>query len=200
MKLYYSRASPFSRKVRAASILLGLDPQIELVEVDPYADPPELLQANPLGLVPTLVTEDGFAFFDSAMICEYLNAIARDLPIIPPAGAARWISLRLQALGDGIMKAAVLRRQLRIYGGVDDDQAMSRRQGAVVGRSLDILEACSLSRHADIGTISVACALGYLDLRYAQDPWREERPRLANWFEEISKQECMRLTFFDPQL
>lgn len=199
MKLYFSRTSPFSRKVRIAAILLGLDPQIELVEVDPFADPPELLQANPLGLVPTLVTEDGFAFFESPAICEYLNGIAKELPIIPPAGAARWTSLRLQALGDGIMRASALRRQLQVHGGLDDDQAMSRRQKAVVGRSLDMLETYPLSRHADIGVISVACALGYLDLRYAQDPWRAERPRLSDWFEAFSKQDCFRMTRFDAQ-
>ena len=198
MKLYYSKASPFARKVRVSAILLGLDAQIELIETNPFTDPPELLAANPLGLIPTLVTQDGFAFFESPVICEYLNGIAKDLPIIPPAGASRWISLRLQALGDGVMTAAVLRRKLSAQGEMPPQHPLAMRQKAAVTRILDTLEHQPPGRHIDIGMISVACALGYLDLRYPDEPWREGRPLLAGWFEEVSRRDCMQRT--DPSL
>ncbi len=198
MKLYYSKASPFARKVRVSAILLGLDQQIELIETDPFDDPPALLDVNPLGLIPTLVTQDGFAFFESPVICEYLSGIAKDLPIIPAAGAARWVSLRLQALGDGIMTAAVLRRKLSVRADVPPQHPLAMRQKAVVTRTLDTLEGEPPGRHVDIGMISVACALGYLDLRYADEPWRENRPLLTGWFEEVSSRDCMRRT--DPGL
>ncbi len=198
MKLYYSKASPFARKVRVSAILLGLDAQIELIEANPLTDPPELLEANPLGLIPTLVTQDGFAFFESPVICEYLNGIAKDLPIIPASGAARWISLRLQALGDGIMTAAVLRRKLSVQGKMAPQHPLAMRQQAAVTRTLDTLERQPPGRHIDIGMISVACALGYLDLRYPDEPWREGRPLLAGWFEEVSRRDCMQRT--DPRL
>jgi glutathione S-transferase len=32
-----------------------------------------------------------------------------------------------------------------------------------------------------IGHIAIGCALSYLDFRYADEDWREGRPRLANW-------------------
>jgi glutathione S-transferase len=32
-----------------------------------------------------------------------------------------------------------------------------------------------------IGHIAIGCALSYLDFRYADEGWRESRPRLANW-------------------
>ena len=194
MKLYYSKASPFARKVRASAILLGLDQQIELIETNPHANPPELLDANPLGLIPTLMTDDGFGFFDSVVICEYLNGIGKDLPIIPAAGAPRSISLRLQAMGDGIMTAAVLRRKLVLQAGLAADQPLVLRQKAAVERTLDVLEQHPLGRHIDIGLIAVACALGFLDLRYADEPWRQDRPLLAAWFEEVSQHDCLRLT------
>jgi len=38
----------------------------------------------------------------------------------------------------------------------------------------------------DIGTLSIACALGYLDFRFAAEPWRTDRPRLAAWFDAFS--------------
>lgn len=198
MKLYYSKPSPFSRKVRASAILLGLDRDIELIDTDAYSNPPELHRANPLGLIPTLVTNDGFTFFESPVICEYLNGIAKDLPVIPSAGAQRLAGLRLEALGDGIMTAAVLRRGLSTQAKLPEDHVMILRRKAAVARTLDVLEAEPLSLHANIGSIAVACALGYLDLRFADEPWRENRPRLAAWFEEISKLDCIRLT--DPGL
>ena len=194
MKLYYSRASPFARKVRASAILLGLERRIELIEADPFADPRTLHEANPLGLVPTLVTEDGFGLFDSAVICEYLNDVASDLPLIPPSGAARWSVLRLQAMADGMMNAAVLRRKLASLTEASGDSRLARREQSAVRRTLDVLEQQPPGRHVDIGSISVGCALGFLDLRFAGEPWREDRPRLASWFEEFARQDCMRLT------
>jgi glutathione S-transferase len=38
-----------------------------------------------------------------------------------------------------------------------------------------------------IGSITVGCALGYLDFRFAAEPWRETHPKLAVWFESASK-------------
>ena len=183
MKLFYSKGSPFVRKVRASAILLGLDRQIELIDTAPFADPPSLLEANPLGLIPTLVTEDGSSFFDSRVICEYLNDIATGLPIIPPSGAARWMALRLQALGDGLMDAAVLRRKLAALTESGAEQPLARRQRAVIERTLDALETQPMTRTVDIGQIAVACALGYLDFRFPDEPWRQSRPSLAAWFE-----------------
>jgi len=194
LKLYYSKSSPFARKVRISARLLGLERQIELIEVDPYADPSDLHQTNPLGLIPALVTEDGFTFFESPVICEYLNGIAKDLPIIPASGAARLISLRLQALGDGIMNAAMLRRKLLTQTDTPSDNSLAVRQVRAVDRTLDVLEAHPLGQHVDIGLISIACALGYLDFRYPDEPWRDSRPVLAAWFETIVKQDYMKLT------
>ena len=197
MKLYYSKASPFARKVRASAILLGLDRQIELIQSDPNANPAALHEANPLGLIPTLVTDDGFALFDSAVICEYLNDIAGDLPLFPPAGATRWSALRLQAMADGMMNAAVLRRKLALQTDGTQGSPLVARQSAAIARTLDALEQQQpLGSHVDIGLISVGCALGFLDLRFPDEPWREGRPELAGWFEAIAQQDCMRLT--DP--
>ena len=194
MKLLYSKGSPFARKVRASAILLGLDRQIELIDTNPFADPKPLLEANPLGLIPTLVTADGSTFFDSPVICEYLNGIATGLPIIPAAGAARWMALRMQGVGDGIMDAAVLRRKLAAHTDAGTEQPLARRQRAMIERTLDVLEAQPMDRHVDIGQIAVACALGYLDFRFAHEPWRQSRPALAAWFEAAQAEQYLHAT------
>jgi glutathione S-transferase len=55
-----------------------------------------------------------------------------------------------------------------------------------MSRTVDALEADPPHRHVDIGSIAVACALGYMDFRYAADQWRTSHPKLTAWFEEFS--------------
>lgn len=193
MKLLYFKASPFARKVRACAVALGLDRQIQLVEVDPTAAPQQLTDPNPLGRIPTLITDDGFAIFDSPVICEYLNGITGMIAIIPPSGAPRWLCQRLEALGDGLMEAAVGRRQLSAAGLPADHELPERRRQAIL-RTLDHLERETPSLHVDVGVLSVACALGYLDFRFADENWRPGRPRLADWFVAVSRHPCLSTT------
>lgn len=184
MKLFYSPTSPYVRKVMACAIACELDSQIERVSTDPWKSPAELLAANPLSKVPCLVTEDGLALFDSPVICEYLDFLGRG-SLFPPAGAARWRALGQQAIADGITDAAVLRRQDQARPEEAARTAAMERQRHTMTRGLDALEAEPPADHVDIGTISVACALGYLDFRFAQEPWRESRPKLDRWFETM---------------
>ena len=186
MKLYHSPTSPFVRKVMACAIMHGLDAQITLVPTNAHASPGDLVADNPLSRVPCLVTDDGFALYDSPVICEYLDEISQDIPMLPAKGAARWRTLRLQALGDGMMDAAVGRL---LEGRKPADaarEAFIARQQAILARCLDQLEADVPATHPDLGTLTLACALGYLDLRFAADAWRTNRPHLAAWFEAIS--------------
>ena len=184
MKLYYSNTSPYVRKVMACAIACGLDQQIKPADTNPHVSPPDLLRDNPLSKVPCLVTEDGLALFDSPVICEYLDSVGAG-GLFPPAGAARWRALKLQAIGDGLMDAAVLRRMDQGRPMEDARAASMERQRAAMARTLDTLEGEALADHLDIGTITVACALGYMDLRFAGDAWREGRPKLTAWFKTM---------------
>ena len=184
MKLYYSATSPYVRKVVACALACGLSDQITRIETNPHVSPPDLLAANPLSKVPCLVTQDGLALFDSPVICEYLDAVGAG-SLFPPPGPARWRALRFQAIGDGIMDAAVLRRMdMGRPSEAARDGVMTRNRGAVE-RALDLLQSDPPANHLDIGSISVACALGYLDLRFAADGWRDGRGKLAQWHAEM---------------
>ncbi len=186
MKLYHSATSPYVRKVVACALACGVSDQITRIETNPHASPPDLLAANPLSKVPCLVTEDGFALFDSPVICEYLDSVGGGL-LFPPPGAARWRALRFQAIGDGIMDAAVSRRMdMARPSEAARDAAMARSRDAVE-RALDLLQSDPPANHLDIGAIAVACALGYLDLRFAADAWREGRGKLAQWHAEMAE-------------
>jgi glutathione S-transferase len=187
MKLFYSPTSPFVRKVVACAITRGLDGRIERISTDAHASPAALLAVNPLSKVPALLTEDGVALFDSPLICEYLDSIGDEPPLFPSHGASRWVALRFQALADGIMDAAVAARGEIMRPQEAARQANVARQKAAIARGLDLLEEQPPSDGLpDIGGISVACALGYLDFRYADDAWRDHHPRLAQWFKGVS--------------
>jgi len=181
VKLYYSATSPYVRKVIACALACGTLDQLTRIETNPHASPPGLVADNPLSKVPCLVTRDGLALFDSAVICEYLDAVGGG-SLFPPPGPARWRALKFQAIGDGIMDAAVLRRlDMARPSEAARDAAMTRQRDAMI-RALDLLQADPPANHLDIGSITVACALGYLDLRFASDTWREGRGKLAHWY------------------
>lgn len=185
MKLHFAAASPFARKVLVCAKLRGIEGQIELVATNPHVSPADLLAANPLSKIPALVLEDGSAVFDSRVICEYLDGIGAAPGLFPADPAQRVKALTMQALADGIGDAAVGRR---LAAGPSDPQRDNfiARQKAAVARALAHAEASPPEGLSDIGAVALACALGYLDLRYADEPWRAAHPKLAAWFETVS--------------
>src|SRR5262245_44317196 len=107
MQLLYSPNSPYARKCRVVVFEKKLESRVELTEVDVYAGTPALVAANPLGKVPALVLDDGTSLCDSPLICEYLNSVSSDVPLLPEDDKARLKVRALAALADGIMDAAV---------------------------------------------------------------------------------------------
>jgi glutathione S-transferase len=188
MKLLYAAPSPFARKVLACAVARDIDQQIERVPTQASVLPPALLAANPLGKVPTLITEDGTAFYDSRVICEYLDSIGDAPAMFPPSGAARWRALRFQALGDGVMDAAVLRRDESQRPREAARDGFMAYQAAKVARGLQALERDVPHETLDVGSIAVACALLYLDFRFAAEPWRPAQPKLAQWLDTMARQ------------
>jgi len=178
--------SPFARKVRIAAALLELDDRMRIVPADP-GDPDDLLRKqNPLGKVPALILESGEALYDSPVIVEYLDWLAGGGKIIPAEPARRFRSLTQQALADGIMEAAVLLR----YESLWREPAMRSEKWAAhqadkIARALAAFEAAPPEELSDISTIALACALGYLDLRF-EGGWRANHPRLVAWLDLVS--------------
>lgn len=194
MQLYFNPASPYVRKVRVTAHELDLSGGIELISVSmtPVSPHDGLRSSNPLGKIPALITDDGTTFYDSRVICEYLDALAGGNRIFPATAAARWTALRRQALADGIMDAAVLTRYEEAVRPKDLRwQAWVDGQLLKIRTTLDALERESLDGTFDIGTISIACALGYLDLRFANEAWRQTRPRLTAWATTVNKRPAL---------
>ena len=187
MKLSFSGASPYVRKALVCAIVRGIDAQVEKWVIS--TTDPVLALSNPLAKVPTLITDDGKTLFDSPVICEYLDSIGSSAPLFPAAGPARWDALRLQALGDGILDASQPRRREIALPQDEGRIGYITLQQGKVSRALDDLEkgADSLGQLKTIGEVTVACALGYLDFRFANEAWRPGHPRLAAWYESVLK-------------
>ena len=194
MILRNSPPSPFARKARIAASLLGLADQIDLVAVD-LNDPADTIRVqNPLGKIPALVLEDGTVYYDSRVIVEYLDHIAGGGHLVPRDTKARFAALRLQALGDGMLDASVLIVYESRYRPAEMQvQSWIDRQADKVARGLAALEAAppaldpKIEPLPNIGQITLACLLGYRDLRFA-GTWRKDHPRLVDWLDQFAAQ------------
>jgi len=199
MRLFWSTRSPFVRKVLVVAHEVGVADRIELrrTVVGATAPDAEVIAMNPLGKIPTLVTDDGEGLYDSRVIAEYLAGFAPRLELFPTTPAARWTALRQQALGDGFMEVLVHWRAER---GRPDGARSERHVQALArkfGQALDGIdaEAAALASGAlSIGQISIACALDYADFRYPEQDWRTGRPVLAKWMAGFGQRAAMRAT------
>ena len=185
MKLAFSPASPYVRKVTACAIKRGLN--VERLKIG--TTDPELLKFNPLSKVPTLITDDGMHLFDSPVICEYLDSVGSAPKLFPAAGPARWKAITQMALGDGILDATQPRRREIALPQDEGRKGYIALQQGKVARALDEFEkqASSLGNLDTIGEITIGCALGYLDFRYANEPWRPGHPKLEAWYAKVVK-------------
>lgn len=196
MKLLYSPASPYARKVRICAQELGIALEEIVVGANPAAAAdPVLAAANPLAKIPTLVLDDGRAIYDSAVIVDYLDSLT-DRALAPRSGDARWAALVEQAAADGILDAALLSRyELFMRPEALRWPEWLAGQSGKIERALDLFEG-SERNAADpgLGDICVACALGYLDLRFPNNGWRATHPKLEAFFLEISERPSVKST------
>jgi glutathione S-transferase len=195
LKLFYSAASPYVRKVLVVAHELGLADRIERLPANahPVNRDRTIVAHNPLGKVPTLLTDDGAALYDSRVIVDYLNALGRG-DLIPHDASARVRVMVEQALADGMLDAAVLAR----YENAVRPEALRWKEWT--DGQLDKI-ACGLAElesrvtgfgeRCDLGTIAFGCALGYLDFRFAAFAWRDRHPNAAAWFEWFGGRDSM---------
>jgi glutathione S-transferase len=183
MKLTYSAASPFARKVRIAAIELGLIDKIEFVptSVAPATPNDEYSMITPLKKLPVLITDDGSVILDSYVIVEYLDELAGGGKLIPASGPDRWKVKSDHSMLQGMLDSMLLCRyenmvrpkELKWQGWADDHWNRAWRGMARFNDKPEVL-----SRPLDIVQISLACVLGYADFRYADCGWRKAYPNL----------------------
>jgi len=197
MTLFHNPASPFVRKVRVLLAETGQQDRVTLHGCMPTPVQPDaqLVHDNPVGKIPALRLADGTVLHDSRVILDYLDYQHVGNPLIPRDGSARWRRLTLASMADGMMDAAVLVRYETALRPPEKhwDQWLDEQRNKI-RRTLVELESdaiAELASHFDIASISVACALGYLDFRHPDLQWRDANPKLAAWYAEVSQRPSM---------
>lgn len=180
MKLYYSDASPYARKVRIVAMEKNIP--LELIPTVASDDPPALHKANAIGKVPTLELDDGSALGESGHICTYLESLVKK----PKVFSTKPVILRRDALAIGMMDA-LIRHVLEVRRPEDKQfQPWLDRQHRAITRTLDVLEKEKFGKAFTIDQITLITALGYLDLRLPNFGWRKTHKRLARWAEKLA--------------
>ena len=192
MKLIGSYTSPYVRKVRIVMAEKKLD--CDFVTEDVWAADSAIAQSNPLGKVPCLVMEGGEALFDSRVIVEYVDTLSPVGKLIAQQGRERAEVKTWEALADGLLDAAILARLEATWGGRTAGQRsqvwIDRQMGKIhaslkaMGSGLGDKAYCS-GIHFTLADISVGCALGYLDFRFAEIDWRTPYPNLLRLHDKL---------------
>jgi glutathione S-transferase len=204
MKLTYSPASPFARKVRICAIELGLIDQIELVpaKVAPGEPNDEYIRhISPLKKLPALILDNGDVMIDSYVIVEYLDDLAGGGKLMPASGPARWPVKSDHAMLQGMLDSMLLCRYekmvrpepLRWQAWRDDHWNRAWNGMARFEKQADVL-----SRPFDIVQIGLVCVLGYADFRFPDCGWRKVYPNLAAFDEKMLARPSVKISVPPP--
>jgi glutathione S-transferase len=179
-KILYSPTSPYSAKVRMAAAYAGIPLEAVVVETGPQ--PPELTGPNPLGKIPTLVTDDGRGIYDSRTITQYLNRLSGNA-LFPRNAEKRLDAEMLEALADGVcdcLLTHVYERRMRPVEKVH--QPWLDLQWSKAMRAFDLLNANppKLPKKITAGHIALRACIGYIDLRFPGQ-WEKGRSKLKRW-------------------
>jgi len=202
MKLYYSTTSPYSRKVRLVVLEKGLGVRVEELVVNPFKGDLELNALNPLGKVPVLLLDDGESLFDSPVICRYLNGLSDRHPLVPHEYRRHWLTMRWEALADGMTDAAYNLVMERRRPAAEQSPGWIGHWATEIQCVLRHMEerVSELDGDITLAQLAVATSIGYLDFRVpellyeAQCPQVAEYPCLQAWYEKFASRPSMLAT------
>ncbi len=192
MKLLWSSRSPFVRKVMIAAHETGLAGRIacERTVVAPTKPNADVMRANPLNKLPTLLLDDGSALYDSRVIVEYLDTLHDRPKLVPHSGPARFDVLCHQALCDGTLDFLLLGLSERARPESHQSPELKAALTVKFGAAFDRLEGEASRLSAEVfglREIATAAVVGYADFRYGPENWRGGRPGLAAWAAKVAE-------------
>jgi len=203
MKLTFSPASPFARKVRIAAIELGLIDKIEFIPtaVVPGTPNDDYSKIHPLKKLPVLILDNGDIVVDSYVIVEYLDELAGGGKLIPASGPMRWKVKTEHSLLQGMLDSMLLCRYetmvrpepLRWKAWADDHWHRAWLGMARFEQQPDLI-----SRPFDIGMIGLTCVLGYADFRFADCGWRKAYPKLDAFYQKMLERPSVKVSMPPP--
>ena len=191
LRLVGSLTSPYVRKVRIVMAEKRIEYHLDVEDV--WAPGSKIQESNPLGKVPCLIMEDGGAVFDSRVIVEFLDTMTPVSKLLPPTGRERAEVRTWEALGDGLLDAAILVRLEQTQRPTEQqsqkwiDRQLGKVHAALAAMSRGLADKAWCNGNGyTLADIAVGCSLGYLDFRFPQIDWRGSHPNLAKLYEKLS--------------
>ena len=204
MKLTYSPASPFARKLRICAIELDLIDKIELMPTKAIPgtfNEDYSRNVSPLRKLPALILDDGSTIVDSYVIAEYFDELAGGGKLIPASGAKKWQVKTEHSITQGMLDAMLLCRyekmlrpeELRWQTWIDDQW-----ERAWQGLQRFETHGDSLTRPLDVAQIGLVCVLGYVDFRFPDCGWRKAFPKLDAFHNKMMQRESVKISVPPP--
>jgi len=194
MNLYLNQASPYARLIRVLLIETELDNETEMIFVNPWESPDELLMANPALKVPALTLKDGTQLVESACISDYLIQLSGQSALLPMSHHDAEKRLQILGLGRAAIDCS--------FGSVIQqkyvpESPLTERWLATLPRIAEALEelyATRISTDADLADLTVAIAFEYIDFRLPKIQWHSQAPHLAERVSSLGQRTSLETT------
>lgn len=198
--LYQLWLSPFSRKVRISLLEKKLDFEMKVEKV--WERRPAFLRLNPAGQVPVMVEPDGTVLSDSQVICEYLDEVYPEIPLLgkTPSDKAEarrltvWFDQKFNAeVTENLVGEKLMKRFLRI----GQPHGPSIRAGlSNIHYHLDYIAYLTERRRwlagEELSLADIAAAAHISTVDYIGDvPW-EDHPGAKEWYVRIKSRPSFR--------
>ena len=199
MKLFYSPSSPYVRMAHTVAILKDLDGKLEKPPAREQGV--NLDKLNPLNKIPTLLTDEGETLIESRLICQYFDEVGDGPKLYGQDPQTRRRVLQQEALGHGVLDAAVLcRMEERMREPEMRSAAWLDRQGKKLELGFAAIETIVSRLGPSLGVphVTFACMLFFIEQHNIYEGWREKFPKLAAWYDGVRKQPALVAT--EPKL
>jgi glutathione S-transferase len=190
MKLYFSGNSPYARRPRQAIRQFGLTDQVEEIDAAPLDSPNNpLRQYGPGGKVPGLLTDSGAFLCETLVILNHLDEVSGG-KLYPAAGEARDFAMQVEGLASLLMESLFYRARENRRDASERSPGYIESEGVRSARCYDALEGLvdQFDGPVNMAHLSVVASLGYADWRHPDDGWRDNRPKLTAWFDQMMQQ------------
>ena len=172
MQLLLNATSPFSRHVLVTALELGLN-DIDLIWIDPWESPEDLININPFSQVPAIKLENRTTLYDSTLICRYLfsreNKTTSDLTDIDFENINL---LTGYALGKNLMEMAFRNVILERFYGKASSVLAERGTKALVRGMLKfrqiIADSSSIFHQYNTASLNMSVTLEYIRFRLSE--------------------------------
>ena len=203
-RLYHFPLSPFSRKVRLS--LAEKRIEVELVEERYWEQDPEFLRRNPAGKVPVLKFGNRL-MSESSAICEYLEEVQPDPPLLPKSAEARFEVRRLVGWFDDKFHREVTSKLLgervfkKVMGGGYPDSTNVKAGARAIKYHLDYMAWLLDQRHwlagneLSLADFAAASHLSCLD--YISDVDWNRSETVKDWYAKIKSRPAFRSLLAD---